>query len=190
VSFRVLVIPEDPTHNGYILKPLVQALLADIGKPKARVEVLGNPRLEGYDHAMRAIKSELSDRYQYFDLWLFFPDADRANPIAMQALEQQVSAKGIPLFCCPALPEVEIYACAGWRDKLGRPWAEVQGDTRMKENIFEPLLRQYGDSRRAGGGRDLLIAESLRNLTLLLSLCPELKELRERLKIHLETPSQ
>lgn len=31
MSVRVLVIPEDPTHNGYILKPLVEMVLAEAG---------------------------------------------------------------------------------------------------------------------------------------------------------------
>ena len=49
MSFKVLVIPEDPTHNGYILKPLVESILTDAGKPNARVTVLTNSRLQGYD---------------------------------------------------------------------------------------------------------------------------------------------
>jgi hypothetical protein len=51
----------------------------------------------------------------------------------------------------------------------------------MKEDIFEPLLRKHGDDRRAGGGRDLMIAASLKNLPLLFQLCPELKILRDRI---------
>ena len=51
----VLVIAEDPVHNGHILKPLVQALLADAGRGSARVQIMGNPRIRGYAHALRAI---------------------------------------------------------------------------------------------------------------------------------------
>ena len=47
MSLRVLVIPEDPTHNGYILKPIAEMILADVGKPNAKVELLTNPRLTG-----------------------------------------------------------------------------------------------------------------------------------------------
>ena len=36
MSVQVLVIPEDPTNNGYILKPVVQMVLAEAGKPSAR----------------------------------------------------------------------------------------------------------------------------------------------------------
>ena len=86
MSFSVLVIPEDPTWNGYILTPLAKALLADADKPAAKVTLLMNPRLQGYNQALTAVRDELPDRYEFFDLWLFFPDADRANADAMQRL--------------------------------------------------------------------------------------------------------
>ncbi len=35
MSFRVLVIPEDPTYNGYILQPIVERMLGELGKPNA-----------------------------------------------------------------------------------------------------------------------------------------------------------
>ncbi len=57
MSFRVLVIPEDPTYNGYILRPLAETMLAEAGRPNARVTVLANPKLDGYDHAVQAIKT-------------------------------------------------------------------------------------------------------------------------------------
>lgn len=45
----------------------------------------------------------------------------------------------------------------------------------------QPLLARHGDRRRPGGGRDLMIGESLKKLPLLYRLCPELKSLRERI---------
>jgi hypothetical protein len=179
------VIPEDPTHNGYILKPLMEALLADAGKLQARVQVLTSPRLNGYDHALQAIKHDLPDAYRWFDLWVFVPDADRATAAAMTALEAELTAKGIRLFCCPAEPEVEIYACTHVRAECRLPWAEVRRHPRMKEVVFEPLLAAHGDSRSAGGGRVQMIEGALRNLPLLLRLCPELQALRDRIAAHL-----
>ena len=186
MSLRVLVIPEDPTHNGYILKPLVEAVLADLGKPSAKVQVLTSPRLNGYDHARVAIRSELPASYGHFDLWLFMPDADRASPAAMEALETELQGRGVPLFCCPAEPEVEIYACAGYRSEIARGWQAARSNPRMKEEVFAPLLAAHGDPRRAGGGRDQMMAESLRNLPRLYSLCPELNRLRDRVAAHLQ----
>ena len=72
MSTRVLVIPEDPTNNGYILKPLVEMVMEEVGRPRARVTVLTNPRLRGYDHAARAIRNDLAVRYRYLDLWFVF----------------------------------------------------------------------------------------------------------------------
>ncbi len=186
MSLRVLVIPEDPTHNGYILKPLVEAVLADLGKPSARVQVLTSPRLSGYDHAKVALRSELPVSYGHLDLWLFMPDADRAGPAAMAALELELQGRSIPLFCCPAEPEVEIYACAAYRGEIALGWQAARCNPHMKEEIFAPLLAAHGDPRRAGGGRDQMVAESLRNLQLLYTLCPELKRLRDRLAAHLQ----
>lgn len=182
MSYRVLVIPEDPTHNGYILKPLAEAILTDAGKPQARVQVLTNPKLGGYDHALAAIRGDLSERYGFWDLWLFIPDADRASDAAMTALENELKAKQVTLLCCAAQPEAELYACAAYRSELGISWETARNAKRLKEDVFEPLLKNRGDSRRAGGGRDLLIAESLKNLPLLFKLCPELGVLRDRIR--------
>lgn len=186
MSLRVLVIPEDPTYNGYILRPLVQAILADAGKPVAKVQVLTSPRLGGYDQARAAIVGELTASYSHFDVWLFMPDADRASDAAMGDLELALGARGITLFCCPAVPEVEIYACAAYRADIPGGWQAARANGQMKEQIFEPLRRRFGDPRSAGSGREQMISESLRNRPLLFQLCPELQRLRDRLAAHLQ----
>jgi hypothetical protein len=180
MSFRVLVIPEDPTYNGYILKPLVERMLAETGKPNARVTILSNPRLEGYDHAIRAIKTELSERYAHFDLWLFVPDADRANNL--ETLEQALSEKGILLVCCAARPEIEAWLLAGHRQYLGMPWQGIISHPRLKEEVFGPFIAKYGDPRSAGAGRESLMRSTLSNYRGLLSVCPELERLEGRLR--------
>jgi hypothetical protein len=180
VSLKVLIIPEDPTQNGYILKPLIEAILCDVGKERAQVTVLTNPRLQGYDHAVKAIVEELPSRYKYWDIWLFMPDADRASDEGMRALENKMLEKNINLLCCAARPEVEIFACVGYRSELRAQWSEVRSSDRMKEDFFKPLLEERGDKRRAGGGRDLLIAHSLANMQAMYRLCPELADLRDR----------
>jgi hypothetical protein len=145
------------------------------------VDVLTNPKLGGYDQALRAIREELPDRYGFWDLWIFLPDADRVSAEAMRHLETELRDKSITLLCCPAQPEVEIYACAAYHKEVEGAWEAARLDCRMKEDIFEALLRKHGDDRRAGGGRDLMIAASLKNLPLLFQLCPELKILRDRI---------
>lgn len=181
MSFKVLVVPEDHTHNGAILKPLLQAVVADAGKASANIKVLDNPRVQGFDQAMTAIRGELVDRYRWMDLWLFMPDADRAGHDAMRDLEMALAAKGVWLLCCPARPEVEIFACAPYRESLKLTWDEARQYTRFKEDVFRVLLAQHGDDRRPSGGRDLMIGAALSNLPLLFQLCPELKQLRDRI---------
>ena len=70
MSYQVLVIPEDPTHNGDILEPLIGRMLAECGKPKAKVLVLANPEVQGYEHARQKLP-EILDRYRHFDLPCF-----------------------------------------------------------------------------------------------------------------------
>ena len=181
MSLRVLVIPEDPTHNGHILKPVVQALVRDCGRSSVRVQVLENPRVRGYHNALRAIRESLADRYSWYDLWLFFPDADLGRAAAMKKLESDLEARSVRLLCCPAVPEVEIYACTAFRDDMSETWSDARENPRMKEEIFQPLLDLHGDPSRPGGGRDRMIAQSLKNLPLLYRLCPELKSLRDRM---------
>jgi hypothetical protein len=57
MSFKVLIIPEYPTNNGYILKPLIKRMMKECGKPNAQVDVLSNPRVQGYDNA-KTLRSE------------------------------------------------------------------------------------------------------------------------------------
>ena len=184
MSYKVLVIPEDPTWNGYILRPLTQALLKDAGKPNAKVKLLENPRVGGFEQAVRAIRNELQNRYGFFDLWLFFPDADRATPNAMANLEADLQSRGVPLFCCPAKPEVEIYACVAFQATLPGTWKDVRKHPQMKEVVFEPLRMNLRD-RRPGGGREQMIRKSLQNLQRLFQLCPETKLLRDRIAAYL-----
>ena len=139
------MIPEDQTHNGYILRPLVKEIMADAGRPLAKIETPGSPRIRGY--AMSVIRDELP----------------------------------IPLFCSAAQPEVEIYACAAFRKEIGGAWEDARTNPRMKEEIFVPLLDRHGDPRRPDKGRKRMIAASVKNLPLLYRLCPELKDLRDRI---------
>ena len=144
--------------------------------------MLDKPRLRGYGQAVRAVRYTVVQRYGFFDLCLFFPDADRARAGAMHDLEAELGAQGVTLLCCPAQPEVEIFACAAFRDELPGTWEDARTHHRLKEEVFEPLRARLGFQRRApGGGRKSMIEQSLRNLPLLYRLCPETKRLRDRI---------
>ncbi len=181
MSVRVLVIPEDPTLNGYVLKPLVEMVLAEAGKRTAKVTVLTNPRVRGYDEAVKVVRKDLASRYSFMELWLFFPDADRASDDAMRNLEADLRQQGITLLCCPAQPEVEVYACAAYREEIRGSWAEARSNPRFKETVFEPLLQAQGDRRRPGHGRGAMTEKSIARRRRFFRLCPEIAELRDRI---------
>ena len=182
MSFNVLVIPEDPTLNGYILEPLIQRILRECGKPNAKINVLRNPRAKGFEHAKWLSEKEVLDRYNHMHLLLFLPDADGKDRSApLSALEGRAREMGLTLICECAVQEVEVWLLAGHTDKLQQNWQGIRGDTHIKENVFQPFLAQHGDMRRAGGGRDLLMQQTLENYNGLLARCPEIKRLQDRI---------
>lgn len=183
MSREILVIPEDPTNNGYILRPLFSALLRRIGKPNARVRVLTDPRAQGFSHAVKLLEEILPDRWRHIQPWVFVPDADRANESAMRELEERSLRRGIRLITCIAQPELEIYACFARRKSLPLRWQELRQHTHFKEDVFQKLISDGGvDPRGAGGGRAQLIKESIAELESMIQLCPGLHLLSERLE--------
>lgn len=182
MSFRVVVVPEDPRNNGYILHPLVVRILSECGKPNARVTVLTNPRAKGYEHAKQLLQDQVLDTYSHQDLILFLPDADGNDRSAeFERLEAQAREEGVTLLCCAAAQEVETWLLAGHTERLTQPWSEIRDDASVKENVFRPFLEKYGDSKRPGGGRDLLMNQTLSNYRGLTDRCPELRNLENRI---------
>jgi hypothetical protein len=183
LSFDVLVVPEDPVNNGYILRPLVTRMLEACGKSNAIVDVLANPRTKGYEHAKSLLRGPLLDRYQHKDLLLFLVDADgKDREPEFRSLESEANDRGVDLRCCAAQQEVEIWLLAGHRAHLVGEWQEVRGEVSLKERIFKPFLAAHGDPKRAGGGRDLLMKHTLSHYRTLLHLCPELAELERQIR--------
>ena len=49
---RVLIIPEDPRKDQYILKPIFERLFASFNKPNTKVVVCTNPSMRGVNDAL------------------------------------------------------------------------------------------------------------------------------------------
>jgi hypothetical protein len=177
LSCRVLIIPEDPTNDQHILRPLVARLLRECGKGNAKVVMLRNPAVSGFEDACGKLP-EIRKAFGHFDLLVFLPDADGKD--RSQRFAQFEAEPGPKLICCAAVEEVEAWLLAGHTDKLTQPWPAVRADISVKENFFVPFLREYGN-RRPGGGRFELMQQTLANLRGLLERCPELARLEERI---------
>lgn len=180
MSFKVLVIPEDPTYNGSILNPVVSRVLQEVGKMNARVKVLTNPAMKGIGNAKELMRTQVADMWgKSFDLWLFIPDADCAGDLA--PFEGEMKQRGIPLICCAARPEVEAWALAGFSNDLTVPWSEVAQHPRLKEEVFQPAIQTFGDIRLPDQGRGLMAKKAVSNYRSLKRLCPEVAELEQRI---------
>lgn len=186
MSFDVLVVPEDPANNGYILKPLVVRMLEACGKINPRVDVLSDPRPRGYQHAKSLVREPaFLARYRHMNLILFLADADGRGEdrrAEFLLLEGEAASRGVRLLCCAAEQEVEVWLLAGHRSRLDQPWKYIRQEVSVKELVFAPFLKTWGRPQRPGGGRDLLMKETLGNYRSLLQLCPELAELERRLR--------
>jgi len=124
---------------------------------------------------------EITDDFREADLFLFLPDCDgkhQSRADLFSSLERKLGPK---LICCAAVEEVEAWLLAGHIDMLPRPWPEIRADVSVKEKVFAPFLREHGDSRRPGGGREELMQQTLTNLRGLLERCEELARLQERI---------
>jgi hypothetical protein len=49
---NVLIIPEDPTNDHYLLLPIFERLFAGIRRPSTEVTICFNPRMRGIDEAL------------------------------------------------------------------------------------------------------------------------------------------
>jgi hypothetical protein len=195
MSLNVLVVPENPTYNGAIPKPLCERLFQECGKTQARIEVMANPRTNGYENAKKLFPATILDLYSHKHLVLFLPDSDGRDRSAEFArleadFEQHANelGKSIRLLCCAAVPEVEAWLLAGHQDKWEQDWqwAIMRGDNSIKENYFFPFLEKHGrdQSSYPDGGRKLLMQAALRNYAGIKQRCPELQQLESRIRIH------
>ena len=188
VSFGVLVIPEDPTYNGHILKPLCERILEAAGRPRAYIKILTDPKVAGDSDAKAKILSEIPETWDHMDLMLFIRDADGKDRNAEFArLEENLANRKKPakLICCAAVQEVEAWLLAGHIQKLKAnnwSWSAIRSEISLKEVYFQPFLDQHGDAMIPGGGRRLLMQQALANYDGIKQRCPELQTLEDRIR--------
>jgi len=196
MSHNVLVIPENPAYNGAILKPLCERLFQECGRTQANVEVMANPKANGYEHAKSLFPRTILELYSHKHLVLFLPDSDGKDRSAEFArleadFEQgaMAVAKPVRLICCAAVPEVEAWLLAGHQDKWEKDWhwGTMRADRSIKENYFHPFLRAHGQDkyRYPDEGRKQLMLAALRNYAAIKRRCPELQELEDRVRAHI-----
>lgn len=177
---KVLIVPEDQTQDGFIAKPIVEALFGDLGIP-ARVDVLPEPRLRGAGDALdRDVVAAIVRDNPMTDLFLIVADRDcdrRSHSGKAQAREAEHPKK---ILACLALEEIEVWMLALYRDQLEVRWPDVRRHCDPKEEWAEPLLARLGTSG-PGAGRKKAMQALRGQLQSLLSVCEELRDLKRRI---------
>lgn len=190
MSFQVLVVPEDPTRDEYILRQVVETVVAAAGVRSGRIQILRSGQPYGYEAAARYCRDYLG-AWRQIDLFLFMPDRDGPPDLEgqnrlheLETLESNVRDKGQWLLTCAAVEEVEVWMMAGHPQKLrdlGLTLDEVRHERKPSRGSCIRFLAAYGD-RSPGEGRLQLTTEGVRQAEALFSRCGELGELVERIR--------
>lgn len=178
---KVLIVPEDPTYDQYILKPVVERIFKDLER-LARISVLQNPRLTSVNQALDSVVlAEIVDRYPMVDLFLVLVDRDgdsEGRPARARAREEAHPGR---LFVCLAIEEVEVWMLAIHRSKLSEPWNEVRAEQHPKERFADPFLSEHAPRLGPGGGRKWAMRQLGPTWQGVLGVCPEVADLRQRI---------
>jgi hypothetical protein len=185
---KVMVIPEDPTLDQYILKPVVEHLFEDLNRP-ARVAVLKDPHLRGVSQALdKEILSQIFDQWRMMDVFLLIVDRDceSRRQTQLDARIAEAASRGKILIGCLAIEEVEAWALALHREELSDGWREVRRECHPKDRYFDPLARRKKWRQALGRGRVEAMRALRGNWRAIKNLCPELEDLRARIADRLQ----
>lgn len=191
MSLRVAVIPEDATYDASILKPVMSALFKLIGKENAKINVInGNPKIQGKSIQTKQI-DEICDKYRNHLIIIArdndcVPGTQVEQSLEQKCLEKQQAIPKTKITCVVAKEEVEAWLLVNQKDKLQNlSINDIRSDCHLKENIFAPFMKEYGDVRLPDEGRERLMIEGL-NIADLMNKCDELGRLKNKLEILLK----
>ena len=177
---KVLVIPEDFRKDQYVLKPLVEAMMAAVGKPRATVRVCQEPLMGDVNQALKWERiQQVLDRYRgMVDLYLLLVDRDgephrreRIDKLEAKAAETLPSSR--LLLGENAWQEVEVWVLAGHELPSEWAWNEIRAHPHPKEHYFEPFSRLRGLTEAPEGGREVLAKAAAARYERVRQLCPE-----------------
>jgi len=175
---NVLIIPEDFRKDQYILKPIIRRMLAEAGKPNAKVRVCMDPLMGGITEAMKWERvKDILDRYRgMVQVFLLLVDRDgiKGRRYALGRLEDKASGElgdGKIMFAEHAWQEIEVWALAGQELPKNWNWRAIRAEVHLKETYFEPLAKQRGLANEPGEGRTTMGREAAQNYRRVRSRC-------------------
>lgn len=180
MSLDVLVIPEDFSKDEHALKPIIAAMMAALGKSRARFRVCRDPRLGGIAQATDPGQiSDIIDRYKW-EVDVFLPCVDRdgkeGRRITLDHLESLAKTL-LPdqriLLAENAWQEIEVWILAGHDLPKDWNWNEIRHHNDPKEAYYEPFAKRRGLFGAIGEGRKRLALEAARRYPRIRQLCRE-----------------
>jgi hypothetical protein len=188
---KVLVIPEDFRKDQYMLKPIIKAMMSNLGKIKAQVQVCQDPLLGGVNEALK-LENILAIIEQYrgkADLFILCVDRDgkEGRKQALNKLEEEtakiLTSRQKLLLAENAWQEIEVWVLAGYDLSSEWKWQEVRQEEHPKERYFLPLAKQQNLLETPGEGRRIMAEKAAGNYKRLRQLCREdLLNLEQRIK--------
>lgn len=181
MSINVLVIPEDFRKDQFILKPVIERMLARVGI-RARVQICMDPLLGGVGEALKWTRIEpILDRYRgmvRLFLLIVDRDCDPNRRASLDALEKRALDSFADSDRCllaeNAWQEIEVWVLAGATD-LPKEWAwsEIRANCDPKEQFYLPYTRRKGVDKAPYDGREALARNAAANYGRLRQLCSE-----------------
>jgi len=190
VSFNVLLIPEDPVKDGYVLKPVIEAMMRAVGKPQARVVVCVDPRFHGTSQALRwqFIQQALIRNEGMFHLYLLCVDRDGDvnRQAVLDSLEIQARtfiARDRAFLAEHAWQEIEVWLLAGHDLPRKWVWKAIRDEPHPKERYYRPFAKSRGALDLPGEGRDKLAQEAALHYDQIRGRCKEdIQRLESRIR--------
>jgi len=175
---KVLVVLEDPTHDRYIVEPVVRKILDDLGIV-ARLDVLTDPHLRGVDDLIDQLPAIVEDN-RMVDLFVVVIDRDCNRQHNVERIANAAMHDPRIVACC-AIEEVEAWMLVLHREHLGAPWPTVRADCDIKDNYAVAFLKRFGEVG-PGRGRRAAMRDLGKGWRGLKDLCDEVMRLSERVR--------
>jgi hypothetical protein len=185
----VLIVPEDPTLDQYVLKPVVERIFEDLGR-SARVEVLVDPHIRGVAQALDAeMLAGILQDHPMIDLFVLAIDRDCDTFGNTAKAAARVASHAPRLLAVLAHQELEVWALALHRAELTAPWSAVREECHPKEALWDPFVTRKEWLTSVGRGRKHAMRALGANWSGLLQVCPEIATLRDDIRSWLARPT-
>lgn len=186
---NVLVIPENQTHDQFILLPIINSLMAAAGKPRAKVRVCAKPAPNGIGQVLtQEFIGRVIQQNPLVNLFLLIVDRDgiESRRESLTFLESEFNRIFAPgsrtLLAENAWQEVEVWGLSAVQPHDDWVWADIRSELNPKETYFEVWARNAGVDQGPAGGRVELGKTAGKQYKRVRALCPEVADLEARIK--------